>query len=76
MQSRVWECVGGGGNEVTYDCGPKPRQERVCSGPPCPGAAPCQRDASTFCQLPQLHRYCQLPKYRALCCHTCANVVY
>lgn len=75
VESRMWECVGGGGNEVTYECGPMPRQERVCFGPPCP-AAPCLRDASSFCQLPVLHRYCQLPKYRDLCCHTCANVVY
>ncbi|KAG0713876.1 A disintegrin and metalloproteinase with thrombospondin motifs 3 [Chionoecetes opilio] len=74
VQSMVWECVGGGGNEVTYECGVKPRQERVCFQPPCP-AEPCHRDASPFCQLPVLHRYCQLPKYRDLCCHTCANVV-
>lgn len=76
VQMRVWECIGGGGNEVTYECGPQPRQERVCFRPPCPTSEHCLRDTSAFCQLPVLHRYCQLPKYRQLCCHTCANVVY
>ncbi|KAK3852245.1 hypothetical protein Pcinc_041158, partial [Petrolisthes cinctipes] len=86
MEEREWECVGGGGdNEVTsYTCSPhpKPHQARVCAGPPCReeeglgAGGDCLRDASTFCQLPVLHRYCRLPKYRDLCCHTCANVVY
>lgn len=74
-QALQWECVGGGGNEVTYDCGPRPRQTRACEdSPPCP-PPPCQSDASEFCQLPVLHRYCKVPKYRELCCHTCANVL-
>ncbi|KAK3867438.1 hypothetical protein Pcinc_027105, partial [Petrolisthes cinctipes] len=88
MEEREWECVGGGGedNEVTsYTCSPhpKPHQARVCAGPPCQeeggedgAGGDCLRDVSTFCQLPVLHRYCRLPKYRDLCCHTCANVVY
>ncbi|XP_042238762.1 A disintegrin and metalloproteinase with thrombospondin motifs 3-like [Homarus americanus] len=75
VETRLWECVGGGGNEVTYNCGPQPRQVRVCIKAPCP-PAPCLRDSSAFCQLPVLHRYCQVPKYRELCCHTCANIVY
>lgn len=75
VETRLWECVGVGGNEVTYDCGPHPREVRVCTKPPCP-QSPCLRDASAFCQLPVLHRYCQVPKYRELCCHTCTNVVY
>ncbi|KAG7159640.1 A disintegrin and metalloproteinase with thrombospondin motifs 14-like 2, partial [Homarus americanus] len=74
VETRLWECVGGGGNEVTYNCGPQPRQVRVCIKAPCP-PAPCLRDSSAFCQLPVLHRYCQVPKYRELCCHTCANIM-
>lgn len=75
VETRLWECQGGAGNEVTYDCGPRPHQVRVCTRPACP-APSCTQDTSPFCQLKVLHRYCQIPKYRELCCHTCANVVY
>lgn len=72
QEEQLWECMGGGGNEVTYNCGPPPRQLRACIKPACP----CLRDASEFCQIPVLYKYCKLPKYNALCCHTCANVVH
>ncbi|CAL4063966.1 unnamed protein product, partial [Meganyctiphanes norvegica] len=74
-QERLWDCQGSGQeNEVVYDCGAKPRELRECKGTQCP-EPPCQRDSSEFCQLPILHTYCHIPKYRLMCCHTCANVL-
>ena len=61
------------------ECGRKPLEVRSCGdGSPCPGDGAkeiCLRDSSQFCQLPVLHQYCHIPKYRILCCHTCANVL-
>ncbi|XP_068213215.1 A disintegrin and metalloproteinase with thrombospondin motifs 3-like [Palaemon carinicauda] len=74
-EEQLWECMGGEGNEVTYECGPRPKQLRACIKPACP-PSPCLRDASEFCQLPVLYKYCKVPKYNMLCCHTCANVVH
>ena len=63
--------------ESNLDCGTKPVKIRTCNLDACPPKIieKCWRDSSEFCQLPVLHQYCHIPKYRILCCHTCANVL-
>lgn len=62
-------------NEVLYDCGEKPEHIQECySTSMCP-EMDCKEDASEFCTLQELHRYCQIPSYRTLCCRECSNVL-
>ena len=62
----------------TFICGQKPHLSRSCTGTQCPMSHPIAEcsDDSAHCSYPVLHRYCILPQFRQLCCHSCSSNNY
>uniref|UniRef100_T1IWV1 Peptidase M12B domain-containing protein n=1 Tax=Strigamia maritima TaxID=126957 RepID=T1IWV1_STRMM len=61
-------------DEILFECNDeKVETIRECTRSPCDNTNVCLEDASEFCQMQVLHRYCQIPSYFKLCCQSCNN---